>query len=84
LPGKPPNDLRRTGIRNLERAGVPRSAAMAMVGHRSESVHRGIATADGTALNESSKIGRVLAVRRVLTCTLQVRLSHSLPFVHEK
>jgi len=27
-------------VRNLERAGVPRSAAMTMVGHRTESIYR--------------------------------------------
>ena len=34
LAGKIPHDFRRTAVRNLERAGVTRSAAMAMVGHR--------------------------------------------------
>ncbi len=35
-----PHDFRRTAIRNLERAGVPRSTAMQMVGHLTESVYR--------------------------------------------
>ena len=38
LPGRIPHDFRRTAVRNLERAGVPRSTAMAMVGHRTESI----------------------------------------------
>jgi integrase len=38
--GMVPHDFRRTAVRNLERVGVPRSAAMAMVGHRSESIYR--------------------------------------------
>ena len=40
IAGKIPHDFRRTAVRNLERAGVPRSAAMAMVGHRTESIYR--------------------------------------------
>jgi integrase len=54
VPDKVPDDLRRTAVRNLERAGVSRSAAMAMVGHRSESIYRGIALADEIVLNESA------------------------------
>ena len=52
--GKVPDDFRRTAVRNLERAGVSRSAAMMMVGHRSESIYRGIALTDAVVLNESA------------------------------
>jgi integrase len=34
------HDFRRSTVRNLERAGVPRAAAMALVGHKTESVYR--------------------------------------------
>src|SRR5438093_4313198 len=47
-----PHDFRRTAVRNLERAGVPRSTAIAMVGHRTESIYRRYATVDETMLWE--------------------------------
>ncbi len=49
-----PHDFRRTAVRNLERAGVPRSAAMAMVGHRTESIYRRYAIADEVMLKEGA------------------------------
>jgi hypothetical protein len=39
-------------IRNLERAGVPRSAAMAMAGHRTEAIYRRYAIADESMLRD--------------------------------
>jgi integrase len=52
LPGRIPHDFRRAAVRNLERAGVPRSTAMAMVGHRTESIYRRYAIVDEVMLRE--------------------------------
>ena len=52
VPGRIPHDFRRTAVRNLERAGVPRSTAMAMVGHRTESIYRRYAIVDEVMLRE--------------------------------
>ena len=40
ISSKIPHDFRRTAVRNLERAGVPRSVAMRLVGHMTESIYR--------------------------------------------
>ena len=54
IPGRVPHDFRRTAVRNLERAGVPRSTAMAMVGHKTEAVYRRYAIVDSTMLQEGT------------------------------
>jgi integrase len=48
------HDFRRTAVRNLERAGVPRSAAMAMVGHKTESIYRRYAIVDAGVLRDAA------------------------------
>jgi hypothetical protein len=50
-----PHDFRRTAVRNLERAGVSRSDAMKMVGHKTESIYRRYAIADERSMKEAAE-----------------------------
>ncbi len=60
LPGAWFHDLRRTAVVNLEAAGVPRSVAMKLTGHKTESVYRRYAIADTAALEEGvAKLARL-------------------------
>ena len=62
LPGRLVHDFRRSAVRNLERDGVSRSAAMAMVGHKTESIYRRYAIVDAGALRDAAaKIDRAAA-----------------------
>ena len=45
-PGKLFHDFRRSAVRTLERSAVPRSTAMAMVSHKTESIYRRYAIVD--------------------------------------
>ncbi len=61
-----PARLRRTAVRNLERAGVPRSTAMAMVGHRTEAIYRRYAIVDEVMLREgAAKLAAYAVTARV-------------------
>lgn len=53
-PGRLVHDLRRTAVRELERAGVPRSAAMAMVGHKTEAIYHRYAIVERNVLKEAA------------------------------
>jgi integrase len=63
IPGRIPHDFRRTAVRNMERAGVPRAAAMALVGHKTESIYRRYAITDETVLRESAE--KLAALHRI-------------------
>ena len=48
------HDLRRTAVRNLERAGVSRSVAMSFTGHETESVYKRYAITDRASQEEGA------------------------------
>jgi hypothetical protein len=50
-----PHDFRRSAVRNLERAGVSRSSAMKMVGHRTQAIYDRYAIADEASLREAGE-----------------------------
>ena len=55
VPGRIPHDFRRTAVRNMERAGVPRSVAMKLVGHQTEAMYRRYAIVDEAMLREGAE-----------------------------
>jgi integrase len=60
-----PHDFRRTAIRNLERDGVARSVAMAMVGHQTEEVYTRYAIVDEAMIREAAaKMNAGASLRR--------------------
>jgi integrase len=54
-PGRLLHDCRRTAVRNLERAGVSRSVAMQLTGHKTESVYRRYAIVSNADLTDAAR-----------------------------
>ncbi|MBI1797870.1 MAG: tyrosine-type recombinase/integrase [Candidatus Eisenbacteria bacterium] len=61
VPGRLIHDLRRTAIRRFERAGVPRSVAMKLSGHKTEAVYRRYAIVSEADLAEGVRKVAALA-----------------------
>ena len=53
-PGALVHDMRRSAVRTFERAGVPRSVAMSIVGHKTESIYRRYAIVDEAMQREAA------------------------------
>ena len=64
VPGRLVHDLRRTAVRNLERACVPRSVAMKLTGHKTENVYRRYAIVSEADLTEG--VGKLAALHRAV------------------
>jgi integrase len=62
VPGRHLHDLRRTAVRNLDRAGISRTVAMELVGHRTEEIYnRYNITSDGDRRDAARKLDAVPA-----------------------
>jgi integrase len=55
VPGRLLHDFRRTAVRNLERAGVARSVATKITGHKTESVYRRYAIVSDAELLDATR-----------------------------
>ena len=67
------HDMRRSAVRTFERAGVPRSAAVSMVGHKNESTYRRYAIVDEAMQREAAaRLDAWMAVAPAVSSTASV------------
>jgi hypothetical protein len=67
-PDRVVHDFRRTAVRNLERTGVPRSTAMKMTEHKTESVYLRYAIVDEAMLRGGAeKLAALHAMKNIQT-----------------
>jgi hypothetical protein len=86
VPQRIPHDFRRTAVRNLERAGVPRSVAMKLTGHKTEAVYRRYAIVSEADLSKGlKKLAKLEETLRekLQPCGTPTEFSHSLATIPE-
>jgi len=74
-PGRLMHDFRRTAVRNLERAGVSRSVATAITGHKTEAVYRRYAIVSSGDLADAAR--KLQAMTGTITGTIGLAVDNT-------
>ena len=78
LPDLIPHDLRRSAVRQMERARVPRQVAMRLVGHRTESIYRRYAiVSEADVMAAGASLDAIPVAGAIVTKSLQNKRRHS-------